>query len=180
MNGADDRTPGRLGWLVDLFRQVFSDRAIIPAGTYCAYNAFVGLLLLAAAVLMRVEPSFGSPRAGIAAALAAVALIAAVPVALRRPTAAPKLLFVHGLIFVLLAIALAVDAIGWTRLPPPRGAFRYAPGLTLVLFTYGGLQIGTFGPWRNRARAIRIGGLAVGVIIELITGVVLLRSAFAS
>lgn len=177
-NGADDRTPGPFGWLANLFRQVFSDRAVISPGTYCAYNAFAGVILLAAAILMRVEPGFGSARAAAAAALAGVLLIAAVPVALRRPIAAPKLLFVHGLLFTLLAIALAADAIGWARLPAPRGPFRYAPGLTLLLFTYGGLQVGGFGPWRTWARPIRIGALAAGVVVELVVGVVLLRSVF--
>lgn len=165
---------------MDLFRQVFSDGDIITPGAYCAYNAFAGIILLAAAVLMRVEPRFGSPHASVAAALAGIVLIAAVPIALRRPRAAPKLLFGHGMLFLLLAISLAADAIGWARLPAPRGAFRYAPGLTLVLSTYGGLQVAAFGSWRSRARLIRIGALAAGVIAEIVVGIVLLRSVFAA
>jgi len=87
---------------------------------------------------------------------------------------------VHGLLFALLAISLAADAIGWARPPAPRGPFRYVPGLTLVLFTYGGLLVAGAGPWQTRARPIRIGALAVGVVVELVVGVVLLRSVFGS
>jgi hypothetical protein len=83
----EDRTSGRLGWLVDIARQVFSDREIISPGRYCAYNAFAGLILLAAAILMWVEPHLGSPRGGVVAAVAGMLLVSSVPVVLLRPAA---------------------------------------------------------------------------------------------
>jgi hypothetical protein len=51
----EQRADGRIG-LRDLFAQVFSDRSLIPAERYVAYNAFVGLVLLLVAVLFAVEP----------------------------------------------------------------------------------------------------------------------------
>src|SRR5689334_7668619 len=41
----------------DLLTQVFSDRARIDAGRYCAYNGFLGLILLAAALALRYSGS---------------------------------------------------------------------------------------------------------------------------
>ena len=176
----DERATGSLSRVSDLFRQVFADREIISPGTYCAYNAFAGVILLAAAVLMRVEHSFGSARAAAVAAVAGVVLLSAIPVALRRPTAVPTLLAIDGLLFALLAVWLAADGIRWALLPAPRPAFRYLPGLILILFTYGGLQLSGFGPWRVRARQVRIGALIAGLVLDLGVGAVLLGTVLGS
>ena len=157
-----------------LFRQVFSDREIISPGSYCAYNAFAGVILLAAAGLMLVEPEFGSMRAALSAGLAGLVLLSAIPVALRRPTAVDGLLIVHGLLFVLLGLWFAVDSIRWAFLAAHRGSFRYAPGLTLVLFTYGTLQLSRSGLWSTRGRMLRIAALTVGVAFEVVVGAALL------
>src|SRR5207247_1627233 len=133
------------GWLVDIVRQVFSDREIIAPGRYCAYNAFAGLILLAAAILMWVEPRFGSPRGGVGAAVAGMLLVSSVPVVLVRPSAVAKLLFTHGVLFILLGVWFAADAVRWAVGAPPHGPFRYATGIAITLIPYGGLTVDGFG-----------------------------------
>jgi len=168
---------GWFGWLAELCRQVFSDRELIPPGTYCAYNALAGVILLAAALLMRLEPRFGSPGLALPVGVAGVVLMSAIPVGFRRPQAVPKLLVLHGTLFVLLGLGFAVQSVHWAFFAPPRSPFRYAPGLSLAGLTYGALQLAGFSAQVSRARRIRIAGLATGVVCELAVAVALLMRA---
>lgn len=157
----------RLG---DLVAQVFSERDLIDAGTYAAYNIFVGLILIGAAVLVLVEPHLGPIALAVALGIAGLAMVAALPVAFLWPRAISGLLGAHGVLFILLALSLAGDSIRWALLAPPLSSFRYLPGLIVVALTYGGLQVAIFGPRVANARRIRIASLTIGVLAELAVG----------
>jgi hypothetical protein len=170
---------GWFGWLGDLVRQVFSDQELISPGRYCAYNAFAGVVLVAAAVLMQLEPRFGSPRMALPIGLVALVLLSAIPVAWGRPRAVPKLLILHGALFVLLGLAFAAESVRWAFFAPAPSPFRYAPGLSLAGLTYGALQVAGFGDWA-KPRRLRIAGLTAGVICEIVLAVALLIRAFGA
>jgi hypothetical protein len=179
MNVDDKKTRGRLGWVTDLFAQVFSTREIIPPGQYCAYNAFAGIILLGAAFLIGIGSGSGSGSVGIAVALGVTGLvmISGVPGALFRAGTVPRLLVFQGSLFVLLAFAYTVDSVKWAFLAPRFSPFRYAPGLALVLLTYGGLQVAGFGRWTGTRRRFRVACLIAGVLCELLIGSALLLRA---
>jgi hypothetical protein len=162
-----DRRRGRLDWVKDLFAQVFADREIIGPGQYCAYNAFVGVILLLFAVLSWVEPR-GAP--GIDVPLlggGGLILVAGVALALLRPAVAVRFLAVHGVVIVVLAAWLWADSMKHVLSPGPLVNFKYLPGPILVATSYGALQIAAFGPWPRRARLVRLGGFVVGLLLEL-------------
>lgn len=160
--------------------QVFSPREIIPPGTYCAYNAFAGIILLVAAILVHIEPGWGTTAGAAALGLVALVMMSAIPVALLRPAAVPALLVLQGSLFILLGLAFAADCVRWALFAPPLRPFRYAPGLVLVIVTYGALQAAGFGPSAARARRLRIAGLVAGILCELLVAGALAFRAFRS
>jgi hypothetical protein len=177
---AEGRRRGWLASVTELFAQVFSAREIISPGRYCAYNAFAGVILLAAAILVGIEPGLGTATGAGALGSVAVVMLSAIPVALFRPLAVPALLVLQGSLFILLGLALAADSVRWALFAPPFRPFRYAPGLALVMVTYGALQTAGFGPWAGRARSLRIAGLIAGILCELLVGGALAIRAFRS
>lgn len=168
---------GLLGWMGQVFQQVYSDRELIPPGRYLAYNAFIGIILLGGATLVVVEPRLGSARTAVCLVAAGLLLLAEVPVALLRPAIATRLLSLHGTVLVGLAAALTAGSITWALRAPSHAPFRYAPGATLVLLVYGMLQIAAFGPWSGSAKRIRKAGLTLGLACELTTAVFLIVRA---
>jgi hypothetical protein len=159
----------------DLVVQVFSDREIVSAGRYCAYNAFVGLILVLAAALFWVDPkhryaAFGAALCGVVGLI----MMAGAPLALVRPRATLRLLAVHGALIVLVVTWLFVEAMMDALSPAPLVSFRYMPGPTLIAVTYGMLQIATFGPWPSQARRLRLAGFFTGVVAEIALAAALL------
>ncbi len=176
----DGRPPprGLLGWVGQVFQQVYSDRQLIPPGRYMAYNAFIGILLVAVASLVVVEPRLGSGRTATGLGAAGILLLAGIPVALLRSSIATRVLALHGAVLGGLAVALTGGSIRWALRAPAHAPFRYAPGAALVLLVYGMLQIAAFGPWPDRARRIRMAGLILGLGCELaVAGFLIARAA---
>jgi hypothetical protein len=104
--------------------------------------------------------------------------MSAVPVGFRRPQAVPKLLVLHGALFVLLGLGFAAQSIHWAFFAPPQSPFRYAPGLSLAGSTYGALQMAGLSGRVATSRRIRIAGLTAGVVCELVVAGALLMRAF--
>jgi hypothetical protein len=165
---------GRLALLGDLAAQVFSERELVAAGTYAAYNIFVGLILVGAAVLVLVEPRLGPVALAVAIGATGLVMVSALPVVYLWPRAMSTLLCGHGVLFILLALSLAGDSIRWALQAPPSAPFRYLPGLIVVPLTYGGLQVAAFGPRLANARRIRIAALIAGALAELAVGLALI------
>jgi hypothetical protein len=157
----------RFDWLRLLFARVFSDQERIDAGRYCAYNAFIGLILLLAALLLWVEPDrlseVGVPLCGTAGLI----LVSGVVLALKRPAAMFRLLAFHGVLIVLLACVFLGDGVRLALAAKPLVNFKYFPGPFLVAVTYGMLQTAAFGPWPKQARGVRIAGFVTGVAGEI-------------
>ncbi len=84
-----------------------------------------------------------------------------------RERALPRLLAIHGGVFFLLGAALTTSSVRWALFAPAGSPFRYAPGLVLVVMTYSALLIGSFGPWQQRSRRVRVLGVWLGVFLEL-------------
>lgn len=164
----------RRRWFGDLVAQLFSEREIVAAGTYAAYNVFAGVILIGVAALVLVEPRLGPVALALGIGAFGVAMVSMLPVAYLWPRAAPTLLFGHGVLFVVLALSFAVASVRWALQAPPLAPFRYVPGLALVPLTYGGLQVAAFGPRGTNARRIRIAGLIVGALAELAVGIALM------
>lgn len=171
---------GLLGWVGQVFQQVYSDRELILPGRYAAYNAFIGIILVGASILVIVEPRLGSFRTAGCLGAGGLLLLAGVPVALLRPASATRLLSAQGMVLVGLAIALTVGSVTWALRAPPHAPFRYVPGVTLVLLVYGMLQIAAFGPWPGCAKRIRMVGLILGLGCELTMAVSLIMRAVRS
>ena len=168
---------GLLGWVGQVFQQVYSDRELIPPGRYAGYNAFMGIILLGGGALVAVEPGLGSTRTAASVAAAGLLLLAGIPVALLRPSIATRLLALHGMVLVALAVALTAGSITWALRAPSHAPFRYAPGATLVLLVYGMLQIAAFGPWPGQAKRLRMAGVVLGLACEVAVGVFLILRA---
>ena len=153
-SGEDSRRQrrGRPHWLAELVAQMTSDRDIISPGRYCAYNAFLGVILLGIAAIIAVDPGHGPESASVALGAAGVALVVAIPVALLRPSWVGRLLAWQGALLILLALVLAAGSMRWALYASAAAPFRYLPGLTLLLLAYGALQATGFGRWRARAR----------------------------
>ena len=169
---------GLLGWVGQVFQQVYSDRQLIPPGRYAACNAFIGLILLGVAAMVVMEPGLGSSRTAASVGAAGVLLLAGIPVVLLRPSIATRVLALHGAVLGGLAVALTAGSVRWALRAPPHTPFRYVPGAALVLLVYGMLQIAAFGPWRERAKRLRMAGLILGLGCELaIAGFMIARAA---
>lgn len=126
-------------FLLDLFAQLFSARARIDAGRCCAYNGFLGLLLLGGALALRLsgppDPLGGGGFALVVAS--SVILLAALVVPVTRPGLIPALLAAEGLVIVTLTVGFALACARWALATPATGSFRYLPGLIVVGATYG-------------------------------------------
>src|SRR3990172_1107186 len=95
-------------------------------------------------------------------------MMSAIPVALLRRAALPSLLVLQVSLYNLLGLAFDADCVRWALFAPPLRPFRYAPGLVLVIVTYGALQAAGFGPSAARARGLRVAGLVARVLCELL------------
>jgi len=175
--GGRSSPSGLLGWVGQVFQQVYSDRQLIPPGKYVAYNAFIGIILAGGAVLVALEPRLGSSRTAASLGVTGILLLAGIPVALLRPSIATRLLALHGAVLVGLAVALTAGSISWALRAPPHAPFRYAPGAGLVLLVYGMLQVAAFGPWPERAKRLRMVGLILGLGCEATVVVFLILRA---
>jgi hypothetical protein len=161
--------------LRDLVAQVFSDREIVTAGTYCAYNAFVGLILVLVAVLFWVTPTHRyAAVAGPLCGVVGLILIAGAPLAFVRPRATVRLLAVHGALIFLVAVWFFAETMKAALSPAPLISFKYIPGPLLVAVTYGTLQLATFGPWPSQARRLRLAGFFLGLAAEVALAAALL------
>ena len=168
---------GLLGWVGQVFQQVYSDRQLIPPGRYAAYNAFIGIILLGVAAIVAMEPQLGSSRTVGSVGAVGMLLLTGIPVAFLRPSIATRVLALHGVVLGGLAVALTAGSITWALQAPAHAPFRYAPGAALVLLVYGMLQIVAFDPWRERAKQLRMAGLIVGLGCELAIAVALIVRA---
>jgi hypothetical protein len=174
----DDNAPR--SFLGDLFAQLFADGTRIDAGRYCAYDAFLGFLLLGGAIVLRVS---GPPdllgAGGFAFVVAsAVALLAGLVVPLVRPQRVPALLVAHGAIVLALTVAFALACAAWAvGDPATRPAFRYFPGLIVVGSTYGAALSANFGPARVRPRRWRVAGFVLGLALEVTVAVLVVATS---
>jgi hypothetical protein len=168
---ADDRARSRRerrGWLTALFAEVFATRPSIPEGRYLMLNAFGGLFLLLLAALILGEPRGAGRSAAFALGASGFVLEISLLVSTIWRSLTPRLLAFHGFLLVSLALASAITSIDWALQAPPLSPFRYAPGLILVLMTYGMLQVAAFGPWTRGGRQIRLAGVVAGLVCELL------------
>ncbi len=161
----------------DLLAQVFSDKSHIDAGRYCAYNGFLGVIILGAAIVLEVS---GSPPAlgiwGVAlVALSGMALMTALVMPLAWPGRVPKLLAVHGALVLVLTAAFAISCARWALLASPRPSFRYLPGLIVVGVTYGTAQWAEIRSHGRRAWRFR--GFVAGVVAETVVAALVLFAA---
>jgi hypothetical protein len=170
------RSAARSSFLKDLFGQLASDVPRIDAGRWCAHNAFVGMILIGGAFVLRFSgpPHQLGPR-GFALVLGAgIALVAAAIVPLVRPALVPAVLAADGLVVLALTAAFAVACLSWTRETAPRGSFRYLPGFITTAATYGGALWADFGPSRARPRRWRLAGLVLGIALDAVVGVMVI------
>jgi hypothetical protein len=159
----------------DLFGQVFSERSRIDAGRYCAYNGFLGVLLLGGAIVLRVSapPELLGQAGFVLVVVSAVVLLSSLIVPLARPRSVPPLLAVQGALVVVLTLAFAAACARWaTR--TAHHSFRYLPGLIVAGTTYGAAQWAEFGPSRARPRPWRVAGFVAGVVFEAVVAALIL------
>jgi hypothetical protein len=168
----------RASFLNDLLTQVFSDRSRIDAERYCSYNGFLGLLLLAGGLALRVSGP-PNPRGNFGFAIimsSAVALIAAFIVPLARPGFVPRLLALQGLLILGLTLGFALACGAWALGHFETRSFGYLPGLITVGTMYGSAQWADFGPPRARPRPWRLAGFIMGVVLDALVAALLLAS----
>jgi hypothetical protein len=172
--GGERRATGHA--LTDLFGLLFSGRGIIAPEKACATNAFIGVILLLAAVLVFVQRIGTNAVAVFAIAGTVMAMGPVVVLIVRRVGMIDRLLAIHGAVFVALALYFAGISIAWALRASPHASFRYAPGLIVVASAYGALQIALFGPAtvRRNADRLRAVGVATGLACEVAVLVCLL------
>jgi hypothetical protein len=179
-----ERPDGQDSWLRVLMAQVRTDREVIPPAQYLVYDAFVGLIALVIALLIGAGTFQGATHGSAAAvvlAMVSVILLSGPLIAIRRPPATRALLLLQGALLVALALILAAISMQWALQAPRGAAFRYAPGLILIVMVYGALQIaagvrlqasaGSASRWCRRA------GIVTGVCCELLVAAALLWRA---
>lgn len=166
-------------FLKDLFGQVAAEHPRIDAGRWCAYNAFVGTILLGGALVLRLSgpPDPLGPRAFVLVATSALGLILAAIVPLLRPGLVPAVLAADGVLVIALTLAFAFACLYWARHAAPLRSFRYLPGLIATGTTYGAALWADFGPVRAHARRWRQSGFVVGVMLDAIIGVFVIAAA---
>jgi hypothetical protein len=165
-------------FLLDLFAQLFTARSRIDAGRCCAYNGFLGLLLLGGALALRLAGPpdlLGGGGFALVVASAAV-LIAAFVVPVTRPRLVPALLAAQGLVIVTLTVGFALACTAWALASPATGAFKYLPGLIVVGTTYGAALWADFGPARARPRRWRLAGFITGTALEMVVAALVVRA----
>jgi hypothetical protein len=165
----DDRNTPRASFLRDLIAQLFSQDARIDAGRWCAYNTFLGVLLLGGALVLRVSgpPDPLGARGFVLVAASAAVLLAALVVPFAWPRLVPALLTAHGVLVVALTVGFAGACAGWALGTPATRSFRYLPGLIVVGATYGAALWADFGPVRARPRPWRLAGFIGGLALEV-------------
>jgi hypothetical protein len=166
-----EKTPskrsGSLGWLSALFTEAFASHPSISAARYAANNAIVGIALAVVSLLKLMSPTSRNAPADLVLGAMGLVLCAGLLLLSARPAILVGMLVLHGAILATLAIGLAITSVRWAFQAPPLSSFHYLPGVTLVVLTYGALQIAAFGPWPKRSRRIRAAGMGVGLILEL-------------
>lgn len=178
----DDRNTPAASFLADLFAQLFSAAARIDAGRCCAYNSFLGLLLLGGAFVLRLS---GPPdllgRFGFAFVVASAAvLLAALIVPVTRPRLVPALLAAQGAVVIALTVGFALACAAWALGRPSTRAFRYLPGLIVVGATYGAALCADFGPARARPRPWRLVGFIAGIALEVVVAALVVGAVLRS
>jgi hypothetical protein len=159
----------RGAWAGELLREVWTDTPSIPSGRYCAYNAFLGLILTGVAFGMWIDggPVLGSALNAGALSAIGVVLLSGIAVALLWPAAVRRMLVVHGALILILTLGLLDSGIEWAL--ASRGAsFRYVPGPVLMGMSYGALQVAEFGPWSHHSKRLRVAGFLAGIGGELV------------
>ncbi len=166
-------------FLKDLFGQVASNRPRIDAVRWCAYNAFVGTILLGGALVLRLSgpPDPLGPRAFVLVAASALCLILAAIVPLLRPGLVSAVLAADGVLVIALTFAFAFACLRWARHPAPMRSFRYLPGLIATGVTYGAALWADFGPVRAHARRWRQAGFVLGAVLDGVVGVFVIAAA---
>lgn len=139
----------------------------IPAARYALYNAIVGGFLLLVATIQLLEPERWSSFGVIG--LGSVGLLLQLGIVLTTLGAGmpPRVLLFSGLLLSALTVAFAISSIEWALRAPPSGAFRYMPGLVLVLGVYGTLQVAASRPSWPRAKRLKMFGLCLSLVCEL-------------
>ncbi len=156
-------------FVFDLFAQLFSAGARIDAARCCSYNGFLGLLLLAGALALRLSGPpdvLGGPGFTLVIA-SSVVLLAALVVPATRPRLVPVLLATQGVVVVALTAGFALACARWALGSTPESrTFRYLPGLIVLGGTYGAALWADFGPARMRPRPWRLAGFIAGVALD--------------
>jgi hypothetical protein len=163
-------------FLKDLFGQLWSDRPRIDAGRWCAHNAFVGMILIGGAFVLRFSgpPEQLGPRGFALVLSAGIALFVAAIAPLVQPALVRAVLAADGLVVIALTAAFAVACVSWTRETSPRGSFRYLPGFITTAATYGGALWADFGLSRAHPQRWRLAGFVLGVALDAVIGVLVI------
>lgn len=152
----------------DLFARVFSDGARLDPGRCCAYNAFLGFLLVGGVAALRLSapPYLLGTTASVLVGASGAFLFGALIVPYAWPRGVSILLAAQGALIVSLVFGFSVACAVWA-LHSSTQTFRYLPGLIVVGATYGGTLWADFGPCR-KARLWRFAAFVLGVVVELI------------
>jgi hypothetical protein len=157
-----------------VFAQIWSDRAVINVGQFCAYNAAIGLGAFGLGLVSWIAPVSAPAEASALLLGLGLLLLAGLPFASAAPAAVSRVLFAHGLLITGTALFGSMWSIAYLLRPAATAhSFRYVPGLTLVLVSYGMLQVGLFGPWPQHSRKLRRFGFLLGLVNDLMLSAVL-------
>lgn len=159
----------RGAWARELLREVWTETPSIPPGRYCAYNAFLGLILSGLAFVMWIDrwPVIGSTLNAGALGAIGIVLLSGIGLALLWPAAVTRMLVVHGVLILILTLGFLGSGIEWA-LAPRAASFRYLPGPVLMGMSYGALQVAEFGPWSRHSKRLRVAGFIAGICGELV------------
>ena len=174
-----DRRGARGG--AQLWAQLWSDRSLIPPARYCVYDAFVGVIALALAVMVLVEPGRGTTAHVVVYGAMGITLLGGPLLALRRPATLPRLLAINGVLLMGLGFFFAGDGAVWALRAPAQAPFRYAPGVSLCLLLFGAMHLADPGSDSvaivRRRRWVRKVALITGIICELfVVGTLIARA----
>ena len=168
MDSKQDRSDRRqpLGWFGELYRLLAVRRDPEAAGRSAVLNAVIGLLLVAAGLLM----SLGDIRAGaveraLVPAIGTLMVLGTVSIA-RRPGLAFPLLTAQALLLTSFSAIFTLASLRWLLVGSTR-SFRYLPGMFLLPWSLGFRELAAFGPWPTRTVFLRRSGVVLGVLSEL-------------